>query len=106
MHFSVELTEKGGTTKMRKNFSPELMAKIALEAIKEETTLAELSAKYEVHRTQIGNWRKRAMDGLSEIFKDNRVKADKEQEKLITELYCQIGRYKMENEWLKKKCNF
>jgi hypothetical protein len=47
---------------MKKSFSPEFMAKVALAAIKEEATIAELSSKYEVHRTQIGNWRKQAME--------------------------------------------
>jgi len=88
---------------MRKSFSPELMAKVALAAIKEETTLAELSSKYEVHRTQIGNWRKRAMEGLVDIFRGKRELADREKEKLIEELYRQIGQLKVENDWLKKK---
>ncbi len=72
---------------MRKSFSPEFMAKVALAAIKEEATLAELSSKYEVHRTQIGNWRKRAMAGLVDIFRGKRGLVDKEREKLIQELY-------------------
>jgi len=93
---------KGGS-KMRKNFSPEFMAKVALAAIKEETTMAELSSKYEVHRTQIGNWRKQAMEGLVEIFRGKRDKSLKDKEKLIDELYRQIGQLKVENEWLKKK---
>lgn len=88
---------------MRKNFSPEFMAKVALAAIKEETTIAELSSKYEVHRTQIGIWRKRLLEGLVEIFKRKRDKMNKDNERLIEELYRQIGRLKVENEWLKKK---
>ncbi len=88
---------------MRKSFSPEFMAKVALAAIKEEATLAELSSKYEVHRTQIGNWRKRAMAGLVDIFRGKRGLVDKEREKLIQELYRQIGQLKVENDWLKKK---
>ena len=88
---------------MRKNFSPEFMAKVALAAIKEETTMAELSSKYEVHRTQIANWRKQAMEGLVEIFRGKRDKSLKDKEKLIDELYRQIGQLKVENEWLKKK---
>jgi putative transposase len=88
---------------MKKSFSPEFMAKVALAAIKEEATIAELSSKYEVHRTQIGNWRKQAMDGVVEIFKGKRDKSKKDNEKLVEELYCQIGQLKMENEWLKKK---
>jgi transposase len=88
---------------MRKNFSPEFMAKVALAAIKEETTIAELSSKYEVHRTQISAWRKRVLEGLAEIFQGKRDKTKKDNEKLIEELYRQIGQLKVENEWLKKK---
>ena len=46
---------------MRKNFSTEFMAKIALDALKQEKTIAELSSQYEAYRTQITNWRKRAL---------------------------------------------
>ncbi|MDE1890751.1 MAG: hypothetical protein KGI30_10965 [Planctomycetota bacterium] len=48
---------------MRKSFSAELMAKVALDANKEEKTIAELSSQYKTHRTQITNWRKRALGG-------------------------------------------
>jgi len=88
---------------MRKSFSPGFMAKVALAAMKGDMTAAELSSKYEVHRSQISNWRKRAMDGLVEIFKGKRDKSFKENEKLIDELYRQIGQLKVENDWLKKK---
>ena len=88
---------------MKKSFSPEFMAKVALAAIKEESTIAELSSKYEVHRTQIGNWHKQAKEGMVEIFKGKRDKSRKDNEKLIEGLYCQIGQLRVENEWLKKK---
>ncbi|MCP4989300.1 MAG: hypothetical protein GY928_25560 [Colwellia sp.] len=88
---------------MRKNFSPDFMAKVALVAIKEEMTIAELSSKYEVHRTQITNWRKRALEGLVNIFSGKGGKSCRDKEKLIDELYRQIGQLKVENEWLKKK---
>ncbi len=88
---------------MKKSFSPEFMAKVALAAIKEDASVAELSSKYEVHRTQIGSWRKRATNGLVEIFQGKQDKAQREQEKLIENLYCQIGQLKVENDWLKKK---
>ena len=87
---------------MRKNFSPDFMAKVALAALKEEVTIAEMSSKYEVHRTQITNWRKRALEGLVDIFKGKRDKSLRDNEKLIAELYRQIGQLKVENEWLKK----
>ena len=88
---------------MKKSFSPDFMAKVALAAIKGDMTAAELSSKYEVHRSQINNWRKHAMDGLVEIFRGKRDKSFKENEKLIDELYRQIGQLKVENDWLKKK---
>ncbi len=83
---------------MRKSFSPEIMAKVALAAIKEEKTMTELSSKYEVHRTQITNWRKRAMEGLVDTFKGKRDKSLKDRDKLIDELYRQIGQLKVEYE--------
>lgn len=88
---------------MKKNFSPEFMAKVALAAIREEKTMAELSSKYEVHRVQINKWRKRVMEGLTDIFKGNGDKAIKDKERLLDELYRQIGQLKVENDWLKKK---
>jgi len=88
---------------MKKSFSPDFMAKVALAAIKGDMTAAELSSKYEVHRTQINNWRKRGMDGLVEIFRGKRDKSLKDNEKLIDELYRQIGQLKVEKDWLKKK---
>ncbi len=87
---------------MRKSFSAEFMAKVALAALKEEKTIAELSSQYEVHRTQITNWRKRAQDGLLKGFQGNN-KSCKDNGKLIDELYRQIGQLRVENEWLKKK---
>lgn len=87
---------------MRKSFSSEFMAKVALESIKGEKPIAEISSKYEVHRTQITTWRKRALEGLSEIFKGKQEKVSKENEKQVNELYRQIGQLKVENEWLKK----
>lgn len=88
---------------MRKSFSPEFMAKVALAAIKGDMTTAELSSKYEVHRSQINNWRKRALEELREIFRGKREKSIKDSEKIIDELYRQIGQLKVENDWLKKK---
>ena len=79
------------------------MAKVALAALKEEKTIAELSSQYEVHRTQITKWRKRAQDGLLEIFQGKANKSCKDNGKLIDELYRQIGQLRVENEWLKKK---
>ena len=63
------------------------MAKVALEAIRGEKAIAEISSRYEVHRTQITNWRKRATEGIKEIFNGRREKASVNNEKQIDELY-------------------
>ena len=76
---------------MRKSFSPDFMAKVALAAIKGDMTIAELSSKYEVHRSQIGNWRKRLMAGIAGIFSIKHDKSLNDKEKVIDELYRQIG---------------
>lgn len=68
---------------MKKNFSPEFMAKVALAAIREEKTMAELSSKYEVHRVQINKWRKRVMEGLTDIFKGNGEQSHQGQREVI-----------------------
>ncbi len=78
-------------------------AKVALEAIKGEKTLAQLSSEFEVHANQIGQWRKQLLKELPNLFSDRRKKQDKEQDDLISELYRQIGQLKVEVDWLKKK---
>jgi transposase-like protein len=88
---------------MRKKHSAEFMAKVSLAALKSDKTMAELSSKYEVHPTQIARWRKRALEGLVEIFRNKPAQVDTDKEKLINELYRQIGQLRVEYEWLKKK---
>jgi len=88
---------------MGKRYNAEFKAKVAILAIKEEMTMAEMSSKYEVHRSQINTWRKLALDEVLHAFKEKRDKDKKDNEKLIDELYRQIGQLKVENDWLKKK---
>ena len=88
---------------MRKSYTAKFKANVALEAIKEEDTMADLSSKFEVHRAQIQRWKKDAIEQLPALFTNSRQKKDKDNEALIDELYKQIGRLKVENDWLKKK---
>ncbi len=90
---------------IRKNHSAAYKAKVALEAVKGEKTIAQLSSKYGAHSNQIGQWRKRLLEELPTLFSDKRKKAEKDREELESELYRQIGRLKVELEWLKKKAN-
>lgn len=88
---------------MRKVFTPKQKSEVALAAIRGEQTINQLSSAYEVHPTQIANWKKIALDSLPEIFSNKRSKKNLSQEKLIEELYLTIGQQKMELDWLKKK---
>ncbi len=87
----------------RKRYSPAFKAKVALEAAKQNRTLAELSAAYQVHSVQISQWKKQLLDGVDAIFRDGRRRDHDESQAIQAELYEQIGRLKMELEWLKKK---
>ena len=89
--------------KTRKNYSSAFKAKIALEAIKKEKTMAQLSSEYGVHANQINLWRKRLLEELPEIFSKKRQRKEKDNKDLQDELYRQIGQLKVELDWLKKK---
>jgi len=88
---------------LRRKHTPSFKAKVALEAIKEHKTSAELSSEYQVHPGQIRNWKAAATKGLIDLFSDKRRSNDQEKEKLIEELYRQIGQMKVDLDWLKKK---
>jgi transposase-like protein len=77
----------------RKQYSPRFKAKVALEAIRGERTLSQLATQFHVHPVQIGQWRKTALEQLADLFLD--VEKDA--------LYEEIGRLKVELDWLKKK---
>lgn len=88
---------------MHKVFTPKQKAEVALAAIRGEQTINQLSSAYEVHPTQVANWKKIALDSLPAIFSDKRSKKNLLHEKLIEELYKEIGQQKVELDWLKKK---
>lgn len=88
---------------MRKRFSAAFKAKVAVEALKGEKTIAELSSEYGVHSNQIRQWKKKLVEELPDIFSDRRKRSEKEGEELTSELYRQIGQLKVELDWLKKK---
>ncbi len=89
--------------KIRKNHDATFKARVALEAVKGEKTLSELSSEYSVHANQIGQWRKQLLEELPNLFSDRKKKAEREREEVESELYKQIGQLKVELDWLKKK---
>jgi transposase-like protein len=84
------------TKRPRRNYGAVFKAKVALEAIKEEQTLVELAARFQVHPNQIGEWKKQLVDRASEIFD----KEKKSKEPDIKELHAKIGQLAMENDFL------
>ena len=88
---------------MRRSHDAAFKARVALEAVKGEKTMAQLSSEYGVHVNQIRQWRKRLLDELPDVFSDRRRKQDREAEEMTSELYRQIGQLKVELEWVKKK---
>lgn len=92
--------------KKQRTFSSQEKAKIVLTAIKGEQTIAKISSDFKVHPTQIGLWKKQAMDNFSELFKDNRKKEKQknlEHQEQLDNLYKIIGQRDLELDWLKKK---
>ena len=88
---------------MRKSYPPSFKAKVALDAIKEQKTSAELASQYQVHPGQIRNWKAAAQKGLIDLFSDKRKGKEQDKDGLISELYRQIGQQKVDLDWLKKK---
>jgi transposase len=87
---------------LQSKYPPSCKAKVALEAIKEEKTSAELFSQYQVHPGQIRNWKGTLKKGAVDLFNRNRKKAEDNKEELIQELYRQIGQVKFDLDWVKK----
>jgi putative transposase len=87
----------------RKKHSGAFKAKVAVEALKGERTLNELAAQFEIHPTQVVQWKQRLLAGAGDLFTGG-VERDAAQEaQLRDQLYQQIGQMKVELDWLKKK---
>jgi putative transposase len=88
---------------MRRHHDGAFKAKVALEAIKGEKTMAQIASEFGVHSNQIRQWRRHLLEMLPGVFSDRRKHAEKNRDELEAELYRQIGQLKVEVEWLKKK---
>lgn len=88
--------------KRRRSYGTQFKAKVALAAVREDRTVAELAGQYEVHPSQIGQWKKQLLEGMPAIFSRPGGR-DQQQEELTARLYQQIGQLKVELDWVKKK---
>jgi transposase-like protein len=91
-------------SKRRRQHSAGFKFQVALEAAKGTATISELAHRYDIHPNLINSWKRQLLEGGSSLFiNQNGARRKREQEALQSELYEQIGRLKMELEWLKKK---
>jgi len=107
----VNLDTKTGKNKrqkkdMKKRYKPKQKAQIVLEMLKEERTVTQISSEYGIHTSQLYKWKNQALEGLPNLFEEDR-KTEKalqsKHEKQLEELYAEIGRLTTQLNWLKKK---
>ena len=89
-------------TKKRRKHSDEFKARVALEAVRGVKTLSELSSAYGVHPTVIAQWKRQLLDGAAGVFSRANGTNGRSEEEISAPLYEEIGRLKMELDWLKK----
>jgi len=91
-------------SRKRRDYGSALKARVTLEALKEAEPISALASRFDVHPNLISQWKRRAIDGMESLFTGegaSRRRRDEEPDQ--AELYEQIGRLKMQLEWLKKK---
>jgi len=86
----------------RKHHSSQFKAKVALAAVQNQETTAQLSSRFGVHPTMISAWKRQLLEGAAELF-DKNQKSRKQIESQLDELYRQIGQLKVENDFLARK---
>jgi transposase-like protein len=87
----------------RKRHTPELKTKVILEALKGDKTSNELASQFQINPVQISTWKKKAIEGMKETFSRPLQKKPKSEDELTAPLYEEIGRLKVQLDWLKKK---
>jgi len=87
---------------MRRRHDAAFKAKVALEAVKGEKTIAQIASEFKIHPNMMRKWRKQLLEMLPDLFSGRRKKVEGERDGLEAELYRQIGELKVELDWLKK----
>ena len=90
-------------TAKRQNRSASFKFKVALEAIQGQKTINQIASEYQLNPGQVSKWKRQLQEQGAELFKNGTKDSERQQAKQEAELYQQIGRLKMELEWLKKK---
>jgi transposase len=89
-------------TGMRKRYSADFKAKVALEAIRGEMTVAQLVAKHSVHQTMINAWKKQAIEGMAGVFSGKMEAVETARESEIDQLHAKIGQLVVERDFLRR----
>ena len=84
----------------RRKHSPSFKAKVALEALKGEETVTQLSSRFDVHPSQVHKWKKELIEGATNIFGSSNVQKKSDNQQLVAQLYQQIGQLKVERDFL------
>ena len=84
----------------RRKHSPSFKAKVAVEALKEEETVAQLASRFDVHPSQVHKWKKELIDGATGIFSNSPGQKTPDNQQLVAQLYQQIGQLKVERDFL------
>ena len=87
----------------RRKFSAEFKAKVCVEAMREQQTIEALAKKYDLHPTQINNWKKEFLNNSAAVFEKEGGSGADDKDQLIQALYAQIGEQKVAIDFLKKK---
>lgn len=90
--------------KQRRKLTDEFKAQVAMEALKGLDTVNQIASKYEVHPTQVSQWKRELADGAKSVFKNKPSKADAAKDQEIETLERKVGQLTMEVDWLEKKC--
>ena len=88
--------------KIRKKHSPQFKAKVALAAIQNDETIAQIANRFGVHPNMVSAWKRQMLEGAADVFGKNK-KARKHAQDETDELYRQIGQLKVENDFLSRK---
>ena len=85
---------------MRRRFTGEFKARVALEALRGDKTVQEIASKHKVHANQVSSWKRQAIDGLGEVFSNGVDRERQGRETEVRELHAKIGQLTVERDFL------
>jgi len=92
-------------TSKKRDHSAAFKKRVAIAAIKEELTQAQITSQFEIHVTQVRRWKETALAAIEDGFSKKRERDQKDQSELVSSLYEHIGRLQIQLDWIKKKSN-